>query len=64
MTQYVEAKEYFTYLAKVENISQAKETMRIYKKLKKRRGDFLAARFILEVYQKCNEDLEKQLESK
>ena len=48
----------------MENISQAKETMRIYKKLKKRRGDFLAARFILEVYQKCNEDLEKQLESK
>ena len=35
MTQYAEAKEYFTYLAKVENIQQAKETMRIYKKIKK-----------------------------
>ena len=34
MTQYAEAKEYFTYLAKVENIQQAKETMRIYKKFK------------------------------
>jgi len=64
MTQYAEAKEYFTYLAKVENIQQAKETMRIYKKIKKRRGEFLAARFILEVYQGFNKDIKAQLEIK
>ena len=58
MTQYLEAKEYFTDLAKVEKVAEAKQTMRIYKKMRKRNGDFVAARFILDVYQTCNEELE------
>ncbi|SVA05684.1 uncharacterized protein METZ01_LOCUS58538 [marine metagenome] len=58
MTQYIEAKEYFKYLSTL-GVDEAKHTMRLYKKMKKRRGDFLAARFILEVYQKMNKDLEK-----
>lgn len=62
MTQYVEAKEYFKYLAAL-GINEAKYTLRVYKKLRKRRGDFLAARFILEVYQKMNEDLEKRIKN-
>ena len=58
MTQYIEAKEYFKYLSKL-GMKEAKYTMRLYRKIKKRQGDFLAARFVLEVYQKMNKDLEK-----
>lgn len=62
MTQYAEAKEYFRYLANL-GVDEAKYTLRVYRKLKNRRGDFLAARFILEVYQKMNEDLEKRIKN-
>lgn len=63
MTDYLKAKNYFLYLEGL-GIKEAKKTNKLYRKILKSHGSFIAARFILEVYKELTQRLEKVKDGK
>ena len=60
-TKYKEGLAYFTKMSVEYKIKEAKKVIKIYNELLENSGEFLAAKFILDVYKNLDEELDRKV---